>query len=349
MRKLLIMLGGTLTMVIGQLIGNQLDENGCVSDGGYEWCETTEQCQRPWEIPCKVLSEYCQSSNLQTCRLACDDPICETHNCAMRIGNCCEYVCVDRTIDLAVHECTDTCPPPIPCPMPEMNEGCSYIEPLRDYCGCINSCGSIDCSTRPRSDKGEVCGGYTIEGIIRSCLHGLECVNTINSMIADAPGTCHPICDGIRDNLGNCIDKDCTEWFDGCNICEINQKELSCTEKICDHKKEPRCLVTETIIPNNCLIWYDGCNSCSVSKGNIQTCTLMYCFTTNEPYCQTFTNEPLNDGDICYRFCEDGSQNLINRINDCPTGSRCLNSEISMIVLDNCNENVKRCVPSNEH
>ena len=137
MRKLLIMLGGTLTMVIGQLIGNQLDENGCVSDGGYEWCETTEQCQRPWEIPCKVLSEYCQSSNLQTCRLACDEPICETHNCAMRIGNCCEYVCVDRTIDLAVHECTDTCPPPIPCPMPEMNEGCSYIEPLRDYCGCI--------------------------------------------------------------------------------------------------------------------------------------------------------------------------------------------------------------------
>lgn len=28
------------------------NEHGCVTDGGYEWCETTQSCIRPWENPC---------------------------------------------------------------------------------------------------------------------------------------------------------------------------------------------------------------------------------------------------------------------------------------------------------
>ena len=29
--------------------GSQTDEHNCVLDGGYEWCESTQRCQRPWE------------------------------------------------------------------------------------------------------------------------------------------------------------------------------------------------------------------------------------------------------------------------------------------------------------
>jgi hypothetical protein len=102
-------------------------------------------------------------------------------------------------------------------------------------------------------------------------------------------------------------------------------------------------------IPLNCLTWYDGCNTCSVNNGNIEGCTLMYCFTTNEPYCQAFSPGELNYGEICYRFCEDGSQNTISREDDCPTGSSCLDTNPSMVSFDNCGENVKRCIPSNGH
>ena len=33
-------------------VGSQVDEHNCVLDGGYEWCESAQECQRPWESPC---------------------------------------------------------------------------------------------------------------------------------------------------------------------------------------------------------------------------------------------------------------------------------------------------------
>merc|ERR1712224_67334 len=32
--------------------GQGADEHGCFADGGYSWCEATNQCQRPWEADC---------------------------------------------------------------------------------------------------------------------------------------------------------------------------------------------------------------------------------------------------------------------------------------------------------
>ena len=29
--------------------GSQQDSHNCVSDGGYQWCESTQTCIRPWE------------------------------------------------------------------------------------------------------------------------------------------------------------------------------------------------------------------------------------------------------------------------------------------------------------
>ena len=334
--------------------GSQRDEHNCVLDGGYEWCESTQSCQRPWERPCvKTVTtvEFCEASNVQTCRMACSDPQCPSEQCAMRIGNCCDYTCV-VPMD-TVDECGEC--RPVPCPMPAIAPGCQTVEPVVDHCGCSSGCPTIDCSRQNLANEGDSCGGFMPYGMAAVCDHRLECVNTMGPMIADAPGTCQQICDTVRDSWGNCVIEGCNSWYDGCNTCDYDGTVLVCSEKVCYQKGDAYCKDDTSVvsvnseIPRNCLTWYDGCNTCSVNNGNIEGCTLMYCFTTNEPYCQAFSPGELKYGEICYRFCEDGSQNTISRADDCPTGSACLDTNPSMVSFDNCGENVKRCIPSNGH
>jgi hypothetical protein len=35
-----------------RLVGSQRDDNNCVTDGGYQWCEATQSCGQPWVKPC---------------------------------------------------------------------------------------------------------------------------------------------------------------------------------------------------------------------------------------------------------------------------------------------------------
>jgi hypothetical protein len=44
-----------------QMVGMIQDSHGCVTDGGYQWCETTQSCERPWLTPCvdPCLSQPC--------------------------------------------------------------------------------------------------------------------------------------------------------------------------------------------------------------------------------------------------------------------------------------------------
>jgi len=286
--------------------GSQTDVHGCVQDGGYEWCESTQQCQRPWISSCEDSweTDFCTTSNVQMCRMACSEPSCpHPSQCAMRIGNCCDYMC--STIQQSDPVCPKTCPPPVPCPAPPMDASCRVVPAVVDHCGCISGCPSIDCSHIVTS--GETCGGYTFD-MTGVCDDGLECVYTMGPMIADAPGTCMPICSGIRDQYGNCVKEN-----------------------------------TEPQIPYNCVTWYDGCNTCSVNLGELQGCTMMMCFTQNEPYCQVFTRGDLHLGDICYRFCEDGSQNPINRGKDCPIGTVCGASDPSIVSYDSCGVRAHTC------
>jgi len=288
--------------------GSQRDDHECILDGGYQWCESTQMCQRQWETPC-------------------------------------EDIIVTNT------QCLDECPPPPPCPRPMIEFGCQYVPPLPDKCGCNISCGTIDCSTHPKVAEGGTCGGFIPYGMAGICDDGLECVYSMGSMIADAPGNCQPICETLRDNRGNCIKEECANWFDGCNTCMVDDGILTCTEKLCFQKnKEAYCLDEVTgeggvQIPKNCVTWYDGCNTCSAHNGELQGCTLMMCFTTNEPYCQSFTTDKLNVGEICYRFCENNSQNPINRRNDCKKGTVCGGEEssTSIISFDNCGSRAQTC------
>ena len=227
--------------------GSQVDEHNCVLDGGYSWCDATQKCQRFWEEPCLDYVDFCQTSNVQMCRMACAEPECEQGQCAMRVGNCCDYTCVNSEIDLNVDKCSECLQ--YPCPMPAIQSNCNVIQPVVDHCGCSSGCPTVDCSRNAVMDT----------------------------------------------------------------------------------------------IPRNCLTWYDGCNTCSVLNGEIQACTLMMCFTQNEPYCQTFTTDKLHIGDICYRSCESLSQSYIDRRNDCPSNSEC-GTESEIISFDNCGSRALRCV-----
>ena len=116
------------------LPGSQRDDNGCVLDGGYEWCEHSQSCERPWITPCivdKVEAQYCQSSNIQTCRMMCSDPVCPEGQCALRVANCCDYICTDVSND-NLNDCSAPCPPQQPCPMIAFNERCRNIKPIKD-------------------------------------------------------------------------------------------------------------------------------------------------------------------------------------------------------------------------
>ena len=35
--------------IMPQIPGSQRDDHGCILDGGYQWCESLQQCQRLWE------------------------------------------------------------------------------------------------------------------------------------------------------------------------------------------------------------------------------------------------------------------------------------------------------------
>jgi len=292
------------------LIGSEQDEHGCVTDGGYMFCDTINRCYRPWEESCPP------------------------HD--------------------SLEECSP-CPPPMPCPMPAIPEfnmdGCRMNNHI-DECECQTACPSYDCQNTgcstdndchynqfcrvtglqipmvngrrlqlPSSecvDKvgiNETCGGYTPPQYQTRCMDGLECVQTMGHMIADAPGQCREPCDHNerRDDYGNCISYE------------------------------------TPAIPDNCATWNDGCNTCQVRGGRAEICTLMYCFRQAEPYCMNYhiQKNTLNMGEVCYRFCEDGSQESVNRRSDCPSETECVSTynknSVSMISFDSCYDRAYTC------
>ena len=98
-----------------------------------------------------------------------------------------------------------------------------------------------------------------------------------------------------------------------------------------------------TNIPLNCASWYDGCNHCMVRNGQVVGCTRMMCVTQNTPRCLAYNTLKL--GDICYRFCEDNSEPLINLMNNCPQDSICTHRPTT-VGYDSCGSNAWRCVQS---
>ena len=52
------------------MVGGDRDEHGCIGSAGYQWCERTAQCERPWELAAsagfdntaEAFDAYCKSA-----------------------------------------------------------------------------------------------------------------------------------------------------------------------------------------------------------------------------------------------------------------------------------------------
>lgn len=45
-----LLLAGCEDNAAPQATGADRDKHGCLPSGGYQWCEKTGQCERPWEL-----------------------------------------------------------------------------------------------------------------------------------------------------------------------------------------------------------------------------------------------------------------------------------------------------------
>ena len=45
-------IGAAALLPTATALGSVKDSNGCIPTAGYSWCESTQQCQRPWEEEC---------------------------------------------------------------------------------------------------------------------------------------------------------------------------------------------------------------------------------------------------------------------------------------------------------
>ena len=284
----------TIADVIPQLPGGQKDDHNCVLDGGYQWCETLNQCVRIWETHCESLENPINNNpshvipkNCATWNDGCNT--CEV-NREGALGACTMMYCFTQNTPICtsyyINE--DLCLTNSDC------DSDKFCRPTSSHYNSLKECVNY-------ANENDSCGGFTIPNMQNICNPSLECVNTFGPMIADAPGTCKRPCKNneLRDQYGNCIDNDCQVWFNGCNTCRINQNNLFCTEMFCD--------------------------------------------TPSEAHCH---DNLLNDGDICYRFCEDNSEPPINRRTDCPSNSECVDA--NSIGFDSCGKRASICA-KNEH
>lgn len=98
--------------------------------------------------------------------------------------------------------------------------------------------------------------------------------------------------------------------------------------------------------PADCVSWFDGCNRCVVRDGQMVGCTRMMCVQTQAPRCLLHSvHTSLSNNDVCYRFCEDGSETNVDRRNECPSGTTCASVSASDVVgFDSCGSRALRCV-----
>ena len=289
--KLITIFVNLLSLVNAQtMVGSQRDEHNCVLDGGYQWCESLNQCIRPWETNCEQIQQRpsiplnCATWNdgCNTCQVNQDGSL----------GACTLMYCFTQNTP----SCTTYYRSENSC---QSNSDCSnnkYCRPTTtDYNGrkeCVNY-----------ALENDSCGGFTLANMQNICSPSLECVNTMGPMIADAPGICKPFCPNNerRDEYGNCITNGCQTWFDGCNSCQIgkNGVYIACSRMFCEKPQTAEC------------------------RDNINS-------------------NQLNEGDVCYRFCEDNSEVSVNRRNDCPSGTECVDS--NTIGFDSCGERASTCI-----
>ena len=124
--------------------GSQLD-NGCVSDGGYSWCDSLSSCVRIWETPCPDNYDNCP-------------------DCFERQSNGENIACPSECDYLAVDPMPPVIIDPMPCPDVMCMMYCPFGHRVNEY-GC-QMCECNDKIPDPISDtdctiQQPSCDGYT--------------------------------------------------------------------------------------------------------------------------------------------------------------------------------------------
>ena len=91
-------------------------------------------------------------------------------------------------------------------------------------------------------------------------------------------------------------------------------------------------------------------NQCAMRKG---FCCNYSCHKQSDSSGHRRLNEDelkkktLEEGDVCFRFCEDNSEPFVNKRYECSNGMECLSSVSNRIGFDTCGENAYTCQKSN--
>ena len=56
-------------------VGSDRDQKGCIASAGYQWCESTNQCERPWELANKEGFANNKESFSMFCQGKADKPL----------------------------------------------------------------------------------------------------------------------------------------------------------------------------------------------------------------------------------------------------------------------------------
>lgn len=59
------------------LFGGDRDEHGCIGTAGYQWCPSTDKCQRMWEEYCDEFKEQFRVTDFKSC-VAAKNPVMES-------------------------------------------------------------------------------------------------------------------------------------------------------------------------------------------------------------------------------------------------------------------------------
>ena len=150
-------------------VGGQRDPNNCLIGAGFTWCESSQSCIRQWITPC-------------------EDHFTDCGDCLSRQKNG-ENIACPEDCDLENINCNT-------------DKDCDE----RHFCRLTSMDTRAGKECVPFSNEGDPCGGYTVPWAQARCLPDLECVNSVEPMVADAPGTCMIPCKpgSTRNSYGNC-------------------------------------------------------------------------------------------------------------------------------------------------
>ena len=105
LRNLIVSLFTLFQITNSQLVGGQRDSHECVLDGGYQWCQTLNQCVRPWMTPCPPVERHPVDPILKketTIPRACVSWFDGCNNCMVnngKLGDCTKMYCFTNQDD----------------------------------------------------------------------------------------------------------------------------------------------------------------------------------------------------------------------------------------------------------